>query len=120
MNGLRVFLALLVVDWILGIPGVGLETRTYSSDVMNAVYSVVSLAVLVALVLTWRGRRFAAPVSLAVGAAAVILAMLDIFGLSGAEPAPAAIVVVDLAGIAIGAGIVWMALQVRKAVALPA
>lgn len=113
MGKLRLFLALLVVDWILGIPGVGVETRTGSNPVMDMVYTVAFLALIAALVLTWRGQRFASPVGMLVGAAAAILAVGDLFGISGGGPAPAAMVVVDVAGVAIGLAIVWAASQAR-------
>lgn len=111
MGRLRIFLALLIVDWIIGTPGLGVETRTTSgsSDLMNWVYTVVGLALLAALALTWFRRAWAKPLAIAVGVAAVALAIADLTGLTSGAPAPAAMIAVDLGGIVIGAGIVWAA-----------
>jgi hypothetical protein len=121
MGRLRIFLALLIVDWALGIPGAGIETRTGSTtDVMNWVYSVVGLALVVALALTWFRRAWATPLAMAVGASAVVLAIADMVGLTSGQPAPTAMVVVDVGGIVIGAAIVWAASQSRRSLPLTA
>lgn len=110
MKWLRITLALLIFDWILGIPGVGIETRTGTGNgVMDWVYSVVGLAILLALALTWPRPAWAGLVAMAVGGAAVVLAVLDMVGVTSGAPAPAAMIAVDLGGIAIGAAIVWAA-----------
>ena len=110
MKWLRITLALLIVDWILGIPGVGIETRTGPGNgVMDWVYSVVGVAILLALILTWARPAWARPLAMAVGGAAVVLAVLDMVGMTSGAPAPAGMIAVDLGGIAIGAAIVWAA-----------
>ena len=114
MGRLRLALAPLIVDWTLGTPGVGVETRTSSNDVMGWVYGIAFLALIVALVLTWRGKRSAGPVALAVGAVAALLAVADLFGLTAGQPAPAAMVVVDVGGIAISAAIIWAARRIGR------
>ena len=113
MGKLRLALALLVVDWEFGIPGVGIETRASSNgimnDVMNWVYSVAFLALIVALAFTWFRQQLAGPVAMAVGAIAVALAIADLIGLTSGAPAPPAMVVVDVGGIVVGAVIIWAA-----------
>ena len=119
MGQLRLFLVLLMVDWAFGIPGVGVETRTGGgNDVMNWVYSVVGLALVVALALTWFRRAWARPLAMAVGAIAVVLAIADMVGLTSGQPAPVAMVVVDVGGIVIGAAIVWAASRRPRSAAL--
>jgi len=120
MGRLRLFLALLIVDWTLGTPGVGVETRTSSNDVMSWVYGVAFLALIATLGLTWRGKRFAGPLALAVGAVAALLAVADLFGLTAGQPAPAAMVVVDVGGIAVSAAIVWIATRLGRTTPLTA
>ena len=113
MGKLRLALALLFVDWAFGIPGVGIETRPSSNDVMNDVmnwvYSVAFLALIVALAFTWFRKQLAGPVAMAVGAIAVALAIADLIGLTSGSPAPPAMVVVDVGGIVVGAAIIWAA-----------
>jgi hypothetical protein len=120
MGRLRLFLALLIVDWVLGTPGVGIETRSSSNDVMGWVYSVAFVALVVALALTWFGQRFAGPVAMVVGAIAVVLAVADLFGLTGGGAAPTAMVVVDVFGIVVGVAVVWAASRVGLSRPLPA
>lgn len=107
---LRVCLVLLIVAWTLGTPGLGIETRT-GGDVMGWVYTVAYLADFVALALTWRGKRFAPAVAGAVGAAAAIIAALDLTGVLLGAP-PAGIVALDAALIAIGLAVVSKALLI--------
>jgi uncharacterized membrane protein len=124
MGRLRLFLALLIVDWTLGTPGVGVETRSstnsVTNDVMGWVYAVAFLALIVALALTWFRRDFAGPLAMAVGGSAAVLAVADVFGLAGGGPAPSAMVVVDVFGIVIGAAIVWAASRAGRSAPLPA
>ena len=120
MGRLRLFLALLIVDWTFGFPGVGVETRTSSNDVMDWVYGIAGLALIVALALTWHGKRFAGPLAMAVCAVAALLAVSDLFGLTAGQPAPAAMVVVDVGGIVVGAAIVWAAGRVSRRTPLTA
>jgi hypothetical protein len=120
MGRLRLFLILLMVDWVFGIPGVGVETRTGGGDLMNWVYSVVGLALVAALALTWFRRAWAKRLAMAVGAAAVVLAIADMVGLTSGQPAPPAMVVVDVGGIVIGAIIVWAASRSRRGTPLTA
>jgi hypothetical protein len=123
MGRLRLFLVLLMVDWAFGIPGVGVETRTGGNDLndlMGWMYSVVGLALVVALALTWFRRAWAGPLAMAVGAIAVVLAIADAVGLTSGQPAPAAMLVVDVGGVVIGAAIVWAATRAGRSPALPA
>ena len=67
MGRLRIFLTLLLVDWLFGIPGLGVETRTGSDNpAMNYVYTVVGLALILALALTWFRPRYAGPLAMVV------------------------------------------------------
>lgn len=108
----RVLLVLLIVVWTLGTPGLGIETRT-GGDVMGWVYTVAYLADILALVLTWRGRRFAPAVAAAVGAVAATLATLDVSGVLLGAP-PAAMIALDAASIGIGLVLLWNA-RLREA-----
>jgi hypothetical protein len=101
MGRLRLFLILLMVDWVFGIPGVGVE-------------------LVAALALTWFRQAWAKPLAMAVGAAAVVLAIADMVGLTSGQPAPAAMVAVDVGGIVIGAVIVWAARRSRRSTPLTA
>lgn len=112
---LRVGLLLLIVAWTLGTPGLGIETRT-GGDVMGWVYTVAYLADFLALVLTWRGRRFAPALAGAVGAAAASIAALDLTGVLLGAP-PAGIVALDAVLIGIGLVLVLKAGLMRLAVA---
>jgi hypothetical protein len=87
---------------------------------MNWVYSVVGLALIVALALTWFRQSWAGRLAMAVGAIAVVLAIADMVGLTSGQPAPAAMVVVDAGGIVIGAAIVWAASRGRRSTPLTA
>ena len=114
MGRLRVFLALLIVDSILGTPGLGIETRTGGPAYVVWAYGIAFVALLAALALTWFAQRFAGPLATAAAVATVVLAVADILGLTGDTAAPAAVVAVDVAGVAIAAGIVWAAIGVRR------
>lgn len=121
MGRLRIFLALLLVDWLFGIPGLGVETRTGSNNgAMDYVYTVVGLALILALALTWFRPRYAGPLAMVVGAAAVLLAVADMTGLTSGQAAPPAMIAVDLGGIVIGAGIIWAASRASERTRLPA
>ncbi len=112
---LRVGLVLLIVAWTLGTPGLGIETRT-GGDVMGWVYTVAYLTDFLALALTWRGRRFAPALAGAVGAAAAVIAALDLTGVLLGAP-PAGIVALDGALIGIGLVLVLKARLMRLTVA---
>lgn len=112
---LRIGLVLLIVVWTLGTPGLGIETRT-GGDVLGWVYTVTYLAAFLALALIWRGRRFAPALAGAVGAAAAIIAALDLSGVLLGTP-PAGIVALDAAAIGIGLGLVAKARLTRPVVA---
>jgi hypothetical protein len=115
MSFLRVGLALLIVAWTLGTPGLGIETRT-GGDVMGWVYTVAYLADFVALALTWRAKRFAPALAGAVGAVAAIIAALDLTGVLLGAP-PAGIVALDAALLGIGLALALKAGLMRLAVA---
>lgn len=110
MGLLRLFLVLLIVDWTFGTPGLGVETRpSTTNDLIGWVYTVAFLALIGALALTWFRKRYAPPLAMAVGVLAVVLALLDVFGVTSGAPAPAAMIAVDAFGVVIGAAIVWAA-----------
>jgi hypothetical protein len=111
----RVLLALLLVVWTLGTPGLGIETRT-GGDLMGWVYTVAYLADILALVLTWRGRRFAPAVVAAVGAVAAIVATLDVSGVLIGPP-PVGLIALDSAAIAIGLFLIVRGRRMKLAVA---
>ncbi len=111
----RALLVLLLVAWTLGAPGLGIETRA-GGDLMGWVYTVTYLADILALVLTWRGRRFAPAVAAGVGAVAAIVATLDVSGVLIGPP-PVGLIVLDLAAIAIGLLLIASGRRMRLAAA---
>jgi hypothetical protein len=114
MGRLRLLLVLLIVDWILGTPGVGIETRQgIANDLIGWVYTLGFLALIGALAFTWFRKRYAPPLAMAVGTLAVMLAILDAFGVTSGAPAPAPMLAVDGFGVVIGAAIVWAARRAR-------
>lgn len=92
----RALLIAIVLAYIPGIPGVGVETRppSPSGDALVPVFTVAGLAPLVALAASWRWPTAAAWIAVLAGALAVVLAGLDFAGVYG-QPPPPGMVVVD-------------------------
>ena len=113
MGRLRILLALLMVDWTIGTPGLGVETRTSGPDLVGWAFGVTFLALIVALVLTWFGKRYAGPLAMAGGAMTVLLSVADIAGVLAGTPPPG-IIAIDAVAIAIAAGIIWAATRMGQ------
>ena len=103
----RILLIVLVLAYVPGYPGLGIDTREVSNAaVLTIAYSVAFLAPLVAIGASWRWRRAAACSGLTGGLVAVALGLLDLAGLL-AGPAPSAIIVVDTVVASLGAAVAW-------------
>lgn len=101
----RILLIALLLAYVPGYPGLGIDTREASNAaVLTVAYSVAFLAPLVALGASWRWRRAAAWSGLTGGLVAVALGVLDLAGLL-AGPAPSAIIVVDVVVASLGAAV---------------
>ena len=85
---------------------------------MGWVYTLAFLALIGALALTWFGKRYAASLAMAVGALALVLAILDAVGVTSGAPAPAGMIAVDVFGVVIGAAIVWAASRAGRSSAV--
>lgn len=115
MGLLRVLLAMLLVVWTIGTPGLGIESRAGGAAI-GWLYTFAYLAVILALATTWRATRFAPVLVTAAGAVAAIIAALDLWGvLSG--PPPVAMIALDATAIAIGLFLIVRARRMRPAVA---
>ena len=110
---LRVALVLLIVVWIPGTPGLGFETRDGGPAYLGVIYPLASGLALLALILSFRWHRSAAWVGLAAGVAAALLGLLDLAGLLQPVRPPAAIVIEDLALVAVGSFVAWSARRPR-------
>ena len=104
----RALLVLLVLAYIPGTPGLGVDTRPPddSAVIVGSAYGVAFLLAVVALGTSWKWSRFASWTALGAGALAVVLPVLDVAGILGAPP-PVAIVALDLLEIGLGMLIAW-------------
>lgn len=104
----RALLVLLVLAYIPGTPGLGVDTRPPddSAAMIGTAYGVAFLLAVVAIAASWTWPRFASWSALGAGALAVVLPVLDLAGVLGPQP-PVAIVVLDLIEAALGLLIAW-------------
>ncbi len=103
----RILLVLLLLAYVPGTPGLGIDTREASNAVaLGVAYSVAFLAPLLALGTSWRWPRPAAWSALTGGLVAVALGLLDLAGLL-AGPAPTAMIVVDAVVAVLGVAVAW-------------
>jgi hypothetical protein len=103
----RILLIALLLAYVPGYPGLGIDTReTSNAVVLGVAYSVAFLAPLLALAASWRWPRAAAWSALIGGLAAVALGLLDLAGVL-AGPAPSAMIVVDTVVAVLGAAVAW-------------
>lgn len=102
----RILLGTLFLAYAVGTPGFGIDTRTGSSAILGAIYSVAVLTLLLALGASWKWPRAAAWSALLGGAFAVTLAALDLMG-ALAGPPPGGMLVLDPAILALGLVIAW-------------
>lgn len=103
----RILLIVLLLAYVPGYPGLGIDTREASNAVaLGVAYSVAFLAPLFALGTSWRWPRAAAWSALIGGLFAVALGLLDLTG-ALAGPAPSAMIVVDAVVALLGAAVAW-------------
>jgi hypothetical protein len=103
----RILLIALLLAYIPGYPGLGIDTREVSNAVtLGVAYSVAFLAPLLALGASWKWPRTAALSALIGGVVAVALGVLDLAGVL-AGPAPGAMIVVDAVVAGLGAAVAW-------------
>lgn len=110
----RAMLIALVLAYIPGIPGVGIETRPAGGpELLVAVYTVGMLAPIVALAASWKWPIAAGWIGVVGGLLAAALGGLDIAGLLGAPPPPGMIVVDAVFGL-IGVAVAWRSWRVGR------
>jgi hypothetical protein len=110
----RALLIALVLAYIPGIPGVGIETRPPGGpELLIAAYTVGILAPIVALAASWKWPIAAGWIGVVGGLLAAALGGLDIAGLLGAPPPPGMIVVDAVFGL-IGLAVAWRSWRVTR------
>lgn len=109
----RALLVALVLAYVPGIPGVGVETRGSGSDALVPVYSVAMLAPLVALAASWKWPSAAGWIGAVAGVLATVLAVLDLGGVLGAPP-PLGMIVVDALVAVLGLAVTWRSWRVTR------
>ena len=103
----RILLIALLLAYVPGYPGLGIDTReTSNAVVLGVAYSVAFLAPLLALAASWRWPRAAAWSALIGGLVAVALGLLDLAGVL-AGPPPSAMTIVDTVVAVLGAAVAW-------------
>ena len=113
----RAFLIVLILLWIAGTPGLGVDTRTSASVALGAIYGVAFLVAIVALAATW-WRPLAVPaLTIIVGASAVLLAAADLAGFTNAIRPSAFLAALEIAVAVVGVALVWSGLRARSAFA---
>ena len=108
---LRALLVVLLLALIAGTPGLGLETRTGSSILIGVLYGVPFLAVIGALIASWRWPRATTRLAWVAAASAALLAALDLLGLTDPVRPPLAIAVLDVVVILAGVGILVLSMR---------
>jgi hypothetical protein len=102
----RILLIALLLAYVPGYPGLGIDTREAANAALGVAYGLANLAPFLGLGASWRWPRIAAWLALAGGLAAVALGLLDLAGLL-AGPAPTAMIVVDAVVAVLGAALAW-------------
>jgi len=103
----RVLLVVLLLAYVPGYPGLGIDTREApNAAALGVAYSLAFLAPVIALGASWRWPRTAAWSALIGGLVAVALGVLDLSGVL-AGPAPNAMIVVDAVVAVLGAAVAW-------------
>lgn len=103
----RALLIALVLAYIPGIPGVGIETRPPGGpDALIAAYTVAGLAPILALAASWKWPVAAGWIAVVGGLLAAVLGALDIGGLLVGPPPPQMVVVDAVFGL-IGLAVAW-------------
>lgn len=110
----RALLIALVLAYIPGIPGVGVETRPPGGpELLLAAYTVAGLAPIVALAASWKWPIPAGWIGVVGGLLGAALGALDIAGLLGAPPPPGMVVVDAVFGI-VGVVVAWRSWLVTR------
>lgn len=110
----RALLIALVLAYIPGIPGVGIETRPAGGpEALLAAYTVAGLAPIVALAASWKWPIAAGWIGVGGGLLGAALGGLDIAGLLGVPPPPGMIVVDAVFGI-VGIAVAWRSWRVTR------
>lgn len=111
----RALLIALVLAYIPGIPGVGIETRPPSptGDALVPLFAVAGLAPIIALAASWKWPIAASWIAIVGGALAALLAALDFAGVYG-EPPPPGMVVVDAVFGLIGLAVAWRSWRMTR------
>jgi len=115
----RALLALLLLAYVPGTPGLGVDTRESgdSGVVLGIAYGIAFLLPLVAIGASWKWPRLASGCALFGGTLAVLLPLLDVASVLGPPP-PVAVVGLDMIQIALGLVIVlrrWIGRRVAAA-----
>jgi hypothetical protein len=110
----RILLVALMLVFLLGTPGLGIETRDVSQTdaVAGAVYGVAFFAVLASLVASFRWPVAASWVGILGGGASAAVTLLDLTGVFVGPP-PVGMAVVDVAVAILGAAVVRRSLAHR-------
>ncbi len=111
----RILLIALVLAYVPGIPGLGVDTRESSSAsaTLGILYSVALLAPLVALAASWKWPVVAAWAGVIAGSLAIALPVLDLAGMLIGPP-PAGMIVVNIVVAILGAAVAWRSWRVAR------
>ena len=104
----RALLVALMVVFLLGTPGLGIETRDVSKTdaVAGAVYGVAFFAVLASLIASFRWSVVASWLALLGGALSAAVTVLDLAGVFVGPP-PVGMAAVDVVVAVLGVAVVW-------------
>ncbi len=102
----RILLIALLLAYVPGTPGLGVDTRESSSVSLGVVYGIAFLAPLVALAASWKWPLVAAWAGVIAGALAITLPVLDLAGVLVGPP-PAGMIVVNIVVAILGAAVAW-------------
>jgi hypothetical protein len=111
----RVLLIVLVLAYIPGTPGLGVDTRdsTSAPALLGFVYGAAFFAPLLAVTASWKWPVAATWLALLSGAFAVVLPGLDLAGVL-AGPAPTGMVVLNSVVVILGLAITWRAWRATR------
>ncbi len=113
----RALLIILIVLWIAGTPGLGIDTRTSDSVVLGAIYGAAFLAAIVGLIATWWRPRWVPMLTIVVGAVACLLALADLAGLTNAVRPTSLLAALEIGVAIVGAALTWSGLRAPSAIA---
>jgi len=104
----RILVAALMLVFLLGTPGLGIETRDVSKTdaVAGAAYGVAFFAVLASLIASFRWPVLASWLGFLGGGLSAAVTVLDLAG-AFVGPPPIGMAVVDVAVAILGAAVVW-------------